>query len=299
VLAASTVNCLVQQDSDGQRLRPKVLGRSPEARSPEAMQSWLTGTLAGFRAVTANELARSALQQRTDVKFVLSPRLLPLLLKGLTKDYGVIENDGQIAAQYRSLYFDTSDRQCYHDHRRGKSIRHKIRIRQYVDRGEAYLEIKRRQGGGATHKVRGEHPFATTALGAGDAALVRAHTPFEPKQLEPQLWTNYQRVCLVSLHDVERVTIDLQLQFESSSGACATVDSLLLEVKQARINMRTPIMQALRERGIRPTSLSKYCAGTILTGTPVPANRLRESLRCLQAVRSAPRAFTKLSQTAE
>jgi hypothetical protein len=54
-------------------------------------------------------------------------------------------------------------------------------------------------------------PELTDEIGAETAAFLQDTIPFNPAQLEPKLWVEYDRITLVSELRQERVTIDLNL----------------------------------------------------------------------------------------
>src|SRR5262245_34239806 len=87
-------------------------------------------------------LADRELLRRIDSKYVLPASGLPELAAGLGDGYAVLRVPTGSVAAYRSLYFDTPDLRSFHDHRRGRRIRHKIRVRHYPDREVSFLEIK-------------------------------------------------------------------------------------------------------------------------------------------------------------
>jgi VTC domain len=238
--------------------------------------------LAAFEPATPTLLATRALLRRTDSKFLASAEQIPELLAGLASAYAVIEVPGARVARYRSLYLDTPALRSYHDHRRGRRLRHKVRIRHYPDRGVAFLEIKSRRSDRITDKHRVEVPYRTgSAVPPAARAFLDRHCPYA-EDLGPAMRVDYQRIGLISYDTDERVTIDLGVAFEDMQGARRTLDGLaIIEVKQPHTVKQTPITHALRAAGLRACSLSKYAAATALAGG-VRCHRFRPTLRALQ-----------------
>ncbi|MBK8341295.1 MAG: VTC domain-containing protein [Flavobacteriales bacterium] len=68
--------------------------------------------------------------------------------------YRLLEVDGVRGAEYRSLYFDSPALRHYLDHHNGRTLRSKVRFREYVGSGLCFLEVKRKTGTGRTDKAR-------------------------------------------------------------------------------------------------------------------------------------------------
>ncbi|MCP4447961.1 MAG: polyphosphate polymerase domain-containing protein [Myxococcales bacterium] len=207
------------------------------------------------------------------------------LLGALRPSYAVLLSSDAPMATYRTLYFDTLDYRCYHDHRRGLRPRFKVRIRHYDDRELSFLEVKTKRGPSVTSKVRAPRVFCNDELSADDREFLAKNTPVARDDLHPTLWTNFSRLTLLSLDGPERVTIDCGLNFVSGKQAVAMTGVAIVEVKQASYCLRTKVMRELRKRRIRPASASKYCAALHATRNPRPNNRLLPSLRAMEDLR--------------
>lgn len=223
------------------------------------------------------------LQRRTESKFVMPAAAAAALLPRLMDGYAVLPAGAVLVASYRSLYFDTAGLALFHAHRRGRRVRHKVRIRHYPDRRVSFLEVKRRLGEGATSKVRRERNYGDNQVGPDDLRFVRANCPID-QDLLPQAWIDYRRITLLNTGTEERVTIDFDLCLSRGSCQVSLHDAAVVEVKQARRDRGTAAMVALRRSGWRTGPASKYCAGIALTSPEVRANRLRVGLRALKAV---------------
>ena len=62
---------------------------------------------------------------------------------------------------------------------------------------------------------------------------------------------------------------------------------VVAELKQGRLDRFSPFARHMRQRGIRPSGMSKYCVGMLLLGKPVKHNAFKEVLRLLERMRSA------------
>jgi len=94
----------------------------------------LTHLLEDMREFPPEDLQKRSLQRRVDTKFLCAATALNDLVPALGGDYGLLLACGEPLARYRTLYFDSPDRRFYHQHRRGRRDRFKVRSRHYLDR---------------------------------------------------------------------------------------------------------------------------------------------------------------------
>lgn len=235
-------------------------------------------------APASQELLRSrALLRRTDTKFILSRALLPQILGEVEEHYALLRTAGQPFASYQTRYFDTPDLACFHAHRRGRRVRFKVRFRHYHDRKKTYLEVKRR-GTLGTDKVRRSRKFLDEELSSEDWEFLQKATGGNALTLQPGLCNAFHRIMLVGLERPERVTIDLDLSFSQQGRELAMKDLVIVEVKQAKLKNRSPLMMALRKAGVRPSSASKYCLGSMLLDPSLRRTRLGRVVKAVTKV---------------
>lgn len=250
-------------------------------RSDSKLEGWERIHLE-FPIATPELLAQRALQSRTDTKFLLSPSRLPDVLAGLGQCYAAVCPP----ALYRSLYFDTRELAFFHAHRRGRRVRHKVRVRHVPDRRLSFLEIKTRRSDRLTSKLRVEHAFGDDTLSREDQVLAQSQCQLL-ESLEPRAWTEYERLTLLGLATDERVTIDTRIRFESDGVVKSLGDLVLVEIKQWPFSRCTPFMEALRAASIAPSSPSKYCLAIASTHSQLPHNRFLPTLRAIEELRHA------------
>jgi hypothetical protein len=253
----------------------------------------LADVLAPFPLATPALLVERKLLRRADSKFVLHAERLPELLAWLRRDYAVLRAGARRFAAYHTLYFDTPDLRCFHDHRRGRRPRHKVRIRHYPDRRLSFFELKTKQSELLTDKHRIAIPYLQDTLPAPAHELLVARFPSLAGRLEPQLWTNFRRLTLIGLHTNERVTIDTGLQVGEPGALADIAHVAIVEVKQSPFCTRTPVMAALRGARLHPASASKYCTALAFTRRDLRFNRLLPALRVIERTIEKPRERTR------
>lgn len=227
------------------------------------------------------ELIQSrALLVRTDVKFIGRVEQLPEVLRTLAPHYSVIRVSTGCAAGYRSTYFDTPDLRCYHDHLAGRRIRHKVRIRHYMDRSLSFLELKSKRNLSVTDKHRLDLPYGTSDLTIAGREFLAQRCDLPVDQLNRTVDNDFRRITLIGTQINERVTIDIDIRFRHLDKELGLPGLMVLEVKQHPYMPRSPIMLALRDAHLRELAVSKYTVAIAELGS-VRRNRLMPLLRTL------------------
>lgn len=239
--------------------------------------------LGQFAAAPQALLDQRELQRRTDSKFVMSQATAVELLKLLVRDYVVLIAGGGRSATYRTLYFDTRDLHFFHAHRRGRRVRHKVRIRHYPDRALSFLEVKTHINDAETLKTRRPRSYGSDGLTQSDLDFVYAQTEVDG-EMAPQALTTYRRATLLGIESEERLTFDFDFSARVGERHVALPGAVIVEVKQPRANRWTSAMRAMSGIGVREGWASKYCVSIALARPEVSANRLLAGLRALKAV---------------
>ena len=195
---------------------------------------------------------------------------------------GVLQIDGQRAFDYESVYFDTDDFTLFRHHLQRRRRRYKARTRSYLSTGLCMFEVKLKGTRGETVKERIEHPFDDRArLTDADTAfldqLLRTRYGIRPLPLSAQLTTLYRRTTLVDLGAGERITCDTDLTCADPDRSVRADAHIVVETKSA--TGRGPADAVLRDLGLRPVSVSKYCMAVALLNPHLPASPWNRVLR--------------------
>ncbi len=241
--------------------------------APEEQVAALTGISLG----DLNEAA--ALQARVDRKYILDPAQLAALLDGLTDRLAALEIDGQRSFGYESVYFDTPDLESFRSAAHKRRKRFKVRTRSYLDTRTTMLEVKTKGQRGGIVKTRQEHEFGRRAELDRHAAdfidpLLGRHG--FAATLRPTLATRYDRMTVVDLDDVTRMTIDSGLRCLATSGASIGLDRYIVETKSA--DSPSVADRWLWRSGIRPSTISKFGTGMAALDPSLPSNRWNRTL---------------------
>jgi hypothetical protein len=225
----------------------------------------------------------AALQNRVDTKYLIHLDQFDRVADGLAATHRRLVIDDRCAFDYRSSYLDTPTLTCFHAHRQGRRLRFKARTRLY-DTGLCRFEIKLKDGRGSTDK----HAITVAAAEFGTVpgrapgflteVLARSYGTEAPGGLAPRLLVGHHRHTLVARSEACRVTLDTDLTFTAGGITAGLREGLvLMETKSAR--GRGPADDLLRRAGVRPVSVSKYCAGTALLAPGLPEQPWRRLLR--------------------
>jgi hypothetical protein len=235
--------------------------------------------LARFDPISLAEMDNVALLNRTDTKYILRTSQLYQALGRITGQYRVLEVNHTRLNHYRTLYFDTSDFALYQQHHNGLRSRYKVRMREYVDSDLAYWEVKCKTNQERTVKSRLQtRELMPRIMGCVDA-FIDENAPVDAHELEPKLWSEFQRITLVSKHSPERLTLDVNLAFSWNEASITLPGIAIAEVKQERSSQPSDFIRQMRWLGVRPNHFSKYCAGVYLLYTNIKANNFKAQIR--------------------
>ncbi len=254
-----------------------------QAQSMKVLKRDCASVLKKFDTLSLPELRGANLMKRTDTKYVFPESRLLNLLEDLLHDYTILEVDNVRMQEYQTLYFDTPDFQFYQQHHNGQRDRFKLRLRSYLDSDLNYIEVKRKDNHDRTQKsrlltdshVNGNSPEIQSFL---ESVLPLSHQA----HLVPKITNRFNRIALVSKHDQERVSLDLDLRFMSPSGQFSLPGIVIAEVKQPHFSVHSVFIQRMRGVGCRPTRFSKYCIGVALAYPYVKRNAFKPLLLDLQ-----------------
>ena len=254
---------------------------------PDPVSIRLAGPLDGFAPISLAEMEAVKLMNRVDTKYLTDEATLEGVLRdAAAAGYRVLVADGARVSPYDSIYFDTEGLKMFTDHRNQKLHRQKVRTRAYVNSGEAFLEIKRKDNHGRTKKKRTGIPLAELPDFRADEAACRYlddHSDFSAEQVQPTLETAFRRITLVNPNRTERVTIDTDLRFKNFRTGLETAlgDAVVIELKQSGrgASLMKDILLAHR---VKVARVSKYCIAVTLTDPSARAGRFREKVRLLE-----------------
>jgi hypothetical protein len=231
-----------------------------------------------FEPISLDEMKSVRLMNRVDTKFVTTvPRLLDLL-ELASDNYLVQEIDGVRNSAYTTLYYDTPKLEMYIMHHNGCLGRQKVRVREYVDSGQRFLEVKNKNNHRRTRKKRiSIDEFNIEGQHKRD--FLEGLCWFDADTLQPALRNWFNRITLVNKARTERVTIDTGLRFHNYvSGRDGSLDqAVVIELKRDG-NQPSPLLTILRDLRIQPHGFSKYCMGTALSNPDVKQNRWKPKL---------------------
>ncbi len=224
----------------------------------EALVTRATTDLAAIRA-------SGELQQRYEIKYVLTSDSAIRLVEALPAHWRVLEVERRRFTAYRSTYFDDRQFSLFQDHIKERRFRYKIRTRRYGDDPYEMLEIKLRTGRGATDKRRVERNGVLGSELTDAEHRWIADTVFRTYRLrglpplQRSLGLNYTRRTMFNPTTGERLTIDSGIVAQGTFESVAPVgDAVVVEVKS--VDCYGSTVRQLHRHALRPLTFSKYCA---------------------------------------
>jgi len=249
--------------------------------------------LTSFEPISLAEMKDIRLMNRTDTKFVTSRHRLIELLSLAKDDYYVQEIDGRRIGDYYTVYFDTPQFDMFRVHHCGHANRQKLRIRCYVESKQSFLEVKTKNNHGRTKKKRMTMPAFDPTNPRHDIlfdgkeeqladceTFLRERLFYDASTLTEKIENRFHRITLVNKGKTERLTIDLDLQFNNIvTGQSLKLDNVvIIELKRDGL-VSSPILPLLKTLRIKKCGFSKYCIGSAFTNPDIPHNRFKERLR--------------------
>lgn len=241
-----------------------------------------------FEAISLSEMDSVTLMNRVDTKFLINSIQVPELLTKAKDYYRILEINGERITPYSTVYFDTEDTIMYIMHHNGKLNRYKLRMRSYVNSGQTFLEVKRKNNKGRTSKKRisiDNSQFKNQKLIDENLPFLEKRLPYSPDLLQPKLQNYFRRITLVDNAKSERITIDMGLNFRNVTNQDEkTLDNLvIIEMKQDGA-CKSKFRELLNEKHILPGSMSKYCLGMVLVNPGIKKNRFKNKLRKINKI---------------
>lgn len=256
-------------------------------RMPESEHLSFAGPLEALRPIGLEEMEGIKLMNRVDTKYLTDEATLQrILAAAAAAGYRVLVTEGMRISPYDSVYFDTAGLRMFYDHHNRRLVRQKVRTRSYVNSGDTYLEIKRKNNKGRTKKKRMGIPAAELMdFRADDAACtyLAGHSWFTAPELSPVLETLFQRITLVNPALTERLTIDTLLHFKNfrTGKETSLQNAVIIELKQDG-RADSPMKRILLELRVKPVRVSKYCIAVTLTDPGAKSGRFKEKVRQIE-----------------
>ncbi len=238
-------------------------------------------------AISLGEMSNVKLMNRTDVKYLVNAKRIPVLINKLTADYHIQEIEGRRVANYGTIYLDTKELLFYHMHMNGKLNHIKWRIRSYIESNLSFLEIKKKSNTGRTRKNRIVYDLSESFQEGKFRDFIRDTSGIEADNLQPVLENNFNRITLVNNHKTDRLTIDFNISFRNCfNGKSVPLANLaIIEIKQDRLS-ESAIRKYIDEMRIRKSGVSKYCLGIALTAENIKRNLYKRKIRYINKIAS-------------
>jgi hypothetical protein len=239
----------------------------------------LNDFLTPFTPILLNEIDNVKLMKRTDTKFITKFDKLCNLLSLMQNDYYLLKINDNFINPYKTLYLDTPKAKMFTDHHNGHNNRKKVRFRTYLNSNSHFLEIKHKSNKGVTKKIRISVPDYNYYDNNDAIDFLTNNTAFTIEELTPHLESIYERITLINKEKTERLTIDLNLKFKNHrTGTKGSLEKLVIVELKQDLAERSLAREFLYNLHIKPTKLSKYCIGSVMTNPNIKHNRFKPKL---------------------
>ena len=240
--------------------------------------------------ISLDEMSAVKLMNRVDTKYVAHDIIVAKLFSLIKDEYFVQEVEGKRVAAYDSVYYDTEDNHMYIIHQDKKLKRDKLRIRNYVDTGNYFCEVKHKNNHGRTKKKRievGQEVFEDLRSDAATRSFVEKELPdYDFDGFVKKLSTTFDRITVVNKGKTERITIDFNVRFHNFDNGNETGIAPLVIMELKRDGRCESFFQkTLFELRVKPLSISKYCIGRALTDKTLKQNRFKKKIIKLEKLK--------------
>lgn len=270
-------------------LVPPVTSTKPSPRprpTASPAEQAVASAAALVEPIGLDELMELAeLQTRVDRKYFVPADVFRRMIAELAGELRVLDIDGKRTFGYESVYFDTPDLATYRAHVQRRRLRFKARTRTYTDSGLCMFEVKLTGARGETVKERVPHPeqyraeLTEDALAHLKTTLCKAYRQDLPEGLQPTLVTTYRRTTFVSRTGEARLTCDSGLRCLDLNNEVRDTGTHVLVESKSGGQGGSAADRILRELGVRPASVSKYCVAVAALHPELPSNPWRQTLR--------------------
>ena len=258
---------------------------TPAPAGPNQAEGAVAAAAAMVEPIGLDELMGLAeLQTRVDRKYFVPAELFRRLIAELGDELQVLEIDGRRTFGYESVYFDTPRLTSYRAHLQRRRQRFKARTRTYTDSGLCMFEVKLTGARGETVKQRVPYPvehraeLTEEALAHLGETLCQAYHQDLPPGLRPTLTTTYRRTTFVTRAGESRLTCDVGLVCHDGRFEVHDTGTHVLVESKSSGHGSAP-ERILRELGVRPAPVSKYCVGVAALHPELPSNPWHQTLR--------------------
>lgn len=239
-----------------------------------------------FESINLTQLNQASLLQRIDSKYILPTSKLSEVLEDLLEDQYILEIDKQRNFEYLTHYYDTKDFKFYMHHHNGYVNRLKVRSRSYVDSGLVYFEIKHKERGTRTNKIREQIDALPDFLTEEHYERIQ-NKRYNGEELIHTISNSFYRTTLCNKTFTERMTIDTNICFFNDQDEVKLPYLSIIEVKQSKVNQYSHTIQTLKKHGIRPSGFSKYTMGVVLLEKDIKKNNFKPTLLKLNKIANA------------
>jgi hypothetical protein len=236
--------------------------------------------LGSFPSFDLTTLDAADLLERKDFKYVFKAVDLVEILNRVEPFYKVLKVNDLLYTDYITHYYDTKDFKFYIQHHNGEANRYKIRLRSYVQSKLFFYEEKFKNNKNWTSKVRRK-------IADLDSPIDNFTAHLQHNSLEKKIHIHYTRITLLSRDNAEKITLDLNLNFENQSSRSDYSDICIAEVK-SKTHHPYIFRQTLKEMGYSTTGLSKYCFGIINLYKEIKSNNFKPLIRHINKLRHEP-----------
>ena len=235
-------------------------------------------------SITNNELGKLKLIPGKEHKFWFHQHQLQFILHNISKDYLVLDVNGESQQPCTTAYYDTNGNEMYLMHHNGCSKRCKIRHRSNLATGQDFLEIKFTTSKGRTVKKRMRATHGNRFFSKVEADFIQANEKFRCEDLKHALCVRFTRIVLVSKDGKERCSVDMNLISKTATNVVSFENLVIMRIKTDRDLTMSTLARTLKAHHIASVGFSKYCMGRTLLDHGLKHNAFKAKVRQIERI---------------
>lgn len=225
----------------------------------------ITNIVSSFEPLQIKKYNCNLFSKRYDSKFFLYQQLLESILMSSVDSYNILEVQKKRIQHYRSLYFDNEKFSFYSAHHNGELNRFKIRLRKYNDVPNIFIEVKYKNNKCQSIKWRKKvnaDILGPSIISKHKKSFIENYIGDAFGILLPKVLIDYERITLIpKSNKAERITIDFNIKCFFDGMSKNLTNITIVEIKQRKVDCRSPFFLIMRKNNVYQTNFSKYCFG--------------------------------------
>lgn len=210
-----------------------------------------------YQPISIGDLQKYNFNNRRDKRYIVSRERALSILDEMSREYKLLEVEGDSVINYETSYYDTKDFDLYC--KKWNRENYNIRLRSYSTSRLSFIDIKHTISDSIVSKYHNEYTSDQRFQ-----KMVEESTPYLFSTLEEKIAIHFNRFTFVDCKNQEKVTIDIDLGFTTKDKFESIPDLAIIEVKSCKRFYTSKFRPIIGRYNLSTSNCSKYCLGVSL-----------------------------------